>query len=188
MTLATSHSEALEHYKDALIQWQAHHTSRTETEKELTELLAVDDKPANFSVRVPYLRERLEVLEWQINCAAREGVYCQRIVLEACAEDALNGFMGAHGPALTSALAPFLNSPGGLNVAVRMLRSAVAHQTQASRPEVAEIYRDTLNEAGLTAKAEMLRDCQQSYTAASHQRYQQRLSKLNDHPGGTSWH
>lgn len=187
MNIATSPSQALEQYRAAHSHWQLHLTSRSEAQVELAGLLAAGEETAGISGRVPQLRERLEVLEWQINCAAREGVYAQRIVLEACVGDALSAFMTAQGPVLTSALAPFLNCPGGMEVAARMLRSALAHQVQAVSPEIGEAYLDALNEAGLTPEAEMLRDCQQGYTPAQHQRYQQRLSRLNAKPGGASW-
>ncbi len=184
MTIATTPVQALEQFRSARSQWQLHLASRSGVQKKLSELLAAGEEPAGIRELVSHLREHLEVLEWQINCAAREGVYAQRIVIEACTEDALSTFMAANGQALTSALAPFLNSPGGLDVAARMLRSAVAHQVQAERPEVAEVYREALSEVGLTAEANMLSDCQKGYTPARHQCYQQRLSKLKAQSGG----
>ncbi len=65
------------------------------------------------------LREHIAVLDWQINCAACEGVYAQRIVLEVCTEDTLSTFMHENGPTVTSALAPSLNGPSGLEVVAR---------------------------------------------------------------------
>lgn len=186
MTIATTPVQALEQFRAARSQWQLHLASRSEAQKELSELLAAGEEAA-ISERVSQLREHLEVLEWQINCAAREGVYAQRIVLEACTEDALNTFMAVSGAALTSALAPFLNGPGGLEVAARILRSAVAHQAQAARPEVGETYQAVLSETGLTPEENILSDCQQGYTPARHQRYQQRLNRLNAQPGGAAW-
>jgi len=184
MTIATTPSQALEQYRAAYSQWQRLLASRSEAQNELAGLLAASEEPAGIRESVSQLRERLEVLEWQINCAAREGIYAQSIVLEACTGDALDAFMNAQGQALTSALAPFLNGPGGMNIAARMLRSAVAHQVQAARPVIDDAYREALSECGLMPQADMLRDCQQSYTPARHQRYQQRLSQLEAQPGG----
>ncbi len=178
MTIATTPSQALEQYRAAYNQWQRLLTSRSEAQKELAALLTVSEEPADIRERVSHLRERLEVLEWQINCAAREGVYAQSIVLEACTGDALNAFMAAQGSALTSALAPFLNGPGGLEVAARQLRSAVAREVQRARPEVDAAYHDALTEAGHSPEANMLRDCQCSYTPAQHLRFAQRQNRL----------
>jgi len=86
--------------------------------------------------------------------------------------------MGEYGPALISALAPFLNGPGGLEVAARLLRSAVAREMQRARTAVAAAYQDALAETGLSPEAGMLRDCQGSYTPAQHQHFAQRLSRL----------
>lgn len=68
-----------------------------------------------------------------INCAARECIYSQHLLMEACTEDALSNFMQANGAALTSALAPFLKGRGGLEVASRMLRSAPLTSWQSPR-------------------------------------------------------
>lgn len=178
MTVATTPAQALDQFRAARSQWQAHVSERQEAETALNTLLTAGEKTADYSERVPLLRERIAVLDWQINCAAREGVYAQRIVLEACTEDALSGFMSEHGPALTSALAPFLNGPGGMEVAARLLRSAVAREVQRARPAVAETYQDTLAETGLAPEAVMLGDCQDSYTPAQHLRFTQRLNQL----------
>ncbi|WP_276724442.1 phage polarity suppression protein [Pantoea septica] len=178
MTVATTPAQALEQFRAARSQWQTHLSKRQEAETALNTLLTAGENTADYSERVPQLRERIAVLDWQINCAAREGVYAQRIVLEACTEDALSGFMNEHGPALTSALAPFLNGPGGLEVAARLLRSAVAREVQRARPAVAAAYQDALAETGLAPQADMLRDCQGSYTPAEHLRFTQRLNRL----------
>lgn len=178
MTVANTPAQALEQFRAARSQWQLRLAERQEAETALDTLLTAGEKTADYSERVPQLRERIAVLDWQINCAAREGVYAQRIVLEACTEDALSGFMSEHGPALTSVLAPFLNGPGGLEVAARLLRSAVAREVQRARPTVAAAYQDALTETGLAPEADMLRDCQGSYTPAQHLRFTQRLNQL----------
>ncbi|UXO69003.1 hypothetical protein [Pantoea dispersa] len=95
-------------------------------------------------------------------------------MLEACTEDALSAFMREHGPAL----APFLNGPGGLEVAARLLRSALARVVQRARPAVLAAYKDALAETSLSPEAGMMRDCQGSYMPAQHQRFAQRLSRL----------
>lgn len=178
MTVATTPVQALEQFRVARSQWQSHLIERQEAEIALDTLLVAGEKTANYSERVPQLRERIAVLNWQINCAARESVYAQRIVLEACTEEALSDFMSEHGPALTSALAPFLNGPGGLEVAARLLRSAVAREVQRAHPAVATAYKDALAETGLAPEADMLRDCQGSYTPAQHLRFAQRQNRL----------
>ncbi|BAN98317.1 hypothetical protein E05_35510 [Plautia stali symbiont] len=173
MTVATTPAQALDQFRAARSRWQAHLAARQDAETALSALLSAGEKQADYSERVPALRERIAVLDWQINCAAREGVYAQRIVLEACTEDALSAFMREHGPALT----PFLNGPGGLEVAARLLRSAVAREVQRARPALGVAYQDALAETGLSPEAGMLRDCQGSYTPAQHQRFAQRLSR-----------
>ncbi|MDE8559051.1 phage polarity suppression protein, partial [Pantoea vagans] len=105
MTVAITPAQALELFRVARSQWQTHQSERQEAETALNTLLTTGENTADYSERVPQMCERIAVLDWQINCAAREGVYAQRMVLEACTEDALSGFMSEHGPALTSALA-----------------------------------------------------------------------------------
>jgi len=180
VTIATTPAQALAQFRAARSQWQTHLTSRTDAEQTLSALLAAGESTPGYGERVTQLRERIAVLDWQIHCAAREGVCTQRLVLEACTEDALSAFMAEHGPALTSALAPFLNGPGGPEVAARLLRSAVLREAQRARPAVAEAYRDTLNEIGLTPEPDMLCDGRGSYTPAQHLRFQQRLSRLTE--------
>lgn len=89
------------------------------------------------------------MLEWQINCAARECIYSQHLLMEACTEEALSSFMQVNGTALTSALAPFLKGRGGLEVASRMLRSALVRQLATTTPEIADVYREILDESGV---------------------------------------
>ncbi|ECB6610451.1 phage polarity suppression protein, partial [Salmonella enterica subsp. enterica serovar Emek] len=79
-----------------------------------------------------------------------------------------------------SALAPFLKGRGGLEVASRMLRSALAHQLAITPPEIAGDYREILDESGVMPDPLMSRDCQRSYTPAQHLRFQQRLNDIND--------
>jgi len=178
MTVATTPAQALDQFRAARSNWHVYLSERQEAEAALKTMLTAGEKTTDYSEREPLLRERVAVLDWQINCAAREGVYAQRVVLEACTEDALSGFMGEHGRALTSALAPFLNGPGGLEVAARLLRSAVAREVQRARPAVAAVYKEALAETGLSPEADMLRDCQGSYTPAQHLRFAQRQNRL----------
>ncbi|MBW7984211.1 phage polarity suppression protein [Enterobacillus tribolii] len=105
----TSPAEALEQYRSASQNWQDFRKERESTRAQLRDLLASADKPKDYPGQVDMLRERLAVLEWQINCTARDSLYTQRLVLDACVEDALEAFMTANGPALAGALAPCLN-------------------------------------------------------------------------------
>jgi len=170
--------EALNQYLAAAQEWQALRTSREAAKHQLAALLTSEVKRADYAGQLDAVRERLEVLEWQINCAAREGVHAQGMVLGACVEDGLNAFMAGNGKALTTALAPFLNGRGGLEVAARVLRTALARQAEASKPEPAEAYRDIIAGSGLYPDGTMSQDCQQGYTTAQHFRFQRRLAKL----------
>lgn len=99
------------------------------------------------------------MLKWQINCAARECIYSQHLLMEACTEAALSNFMQANGAALTSALAPFLKGRGGVDVAFRILRSALVRQLAITPPEIVGDYREILDESGLMPDPGMIRDC-----------------------------
>ncbi|MEN4518402.1 phage polarity suppression protein [Pantoea agglomerans] len=176
--------EALNQYLTAAQEWRALRTSREAAKDQLAALLTSEVKPADYAGQLDAVRERLEVLEWQINCAAREGVYAQGMVLGACVEDGLNAFMAENGSALTTALAPFLNGRGGLEVAAKVLRTALARQAEAGTPEPAEAYRDIIAASGLFPDATMSEDCQQGYTTAQHFRFQRRLAKLVASKGG----
>ena len=182
----TEPQEALKQYLSAAKEWQTLRKNREDARQQLTALLASDERerPADFARQIDTVRERLVVLEWQINCAAREAVYTQGMVLNACVGEGLNAFMAANGTALTSALAPFLIGRGGLDAAARVLRTALARQAEASRPEPAEAYRDIIAVSGLIPDRTMAEDCQQSYTTAQHFRFRQRLLKLNAMQGG----
>ena len=120
------------------------------------------------------------MLEWQINCAARECIYSQHLLMEACTEEALSSFMQVNGTALTSALAPFLKGRGGLEVASRMLRSALVRQLATTTPEIADVYREILDESGVIPDPLMIRDCHGTYTPAQHLRFRQRLNYIDD--------
>jgi len=108
-------------------------------------LLLSADKPANYAWQVENLREKLEVLEWQISCAENDGLYTQRSVVDACVDNALSDLMANSGKALISVLAPYLNGPFGLDVTARAMRSTLAHHSELNTPELLESYREILD-------------------------------------------
>ncbi|OKU25283.1 phage polarity suppression protein [Escherichia coli] len=180
MTARGTPDQALTSFRNARILWAGHNESRKAVEQQITSLLAATEKPADYARQLELLRERLDVLKWQINCAARECIYSQHLLMEACTEAALSNFMQANGAALTSALAPFLKGRGGVDVASRILRSALVRQLAITPPEIAGDYREILDESGLIPDPGMIRDCQDSYTPAQHLHFQQRLNDIND--------
>ncbi|EFE0676644.1 phage polarity suppression protein [Escherichia coli] len=180
MTARGTPDQALTSFRNARILWAGHSESRKAVEQQITSLLAATEKPADYARQLELLRERLDVLKWQINCAARECIYAQHLLMEACTEAALSNFMQANGEALTSALAPFLKGRGGVDVASRILRSALVRQLAITPPEIAGDYREILDESGLIPDPGMIRDCQDSYTPAQHLHFQQRLNDIND--------
>lgn len=180
MTARGTPDQALTSFRNARILWAGHSESRKAVEQQITSLLAATEKPADYARQLELLRERLDVLKWQINCAARECIYAQHLLMEACTEGALSNFMQANGAALTSALAPFLKGRGGVDVASRILRSALVRQLAITPPEIAGDYREILDESGLIPDPGMIRDCQDSYTPAQHLHFQQRLNDIND--------
>lgn len=180
MTARGTPDQALTSFRNARILWAGHSESRKAVEQQIASLLAATEKPADYARQLELLRERLDVLKWKINCAARECIYSQHLLMEACTEAALSNFMQANGAALTSALAPFLKGRGGVDVASRILRSALVRQLTITPPEIAGDYREILDESGLMPDPGMIRDCQGSYTPAQHLRFQQRLNDIND--------
>ncbi|EPI8414427.1 phage polarity suppression protein [Escherichia coli] len=180
MTARGTPDQALTSFRNARILWAGHSESRKAVEQQITSLLAATEKPADYARQLELLRERLDVLKWQINCAARECIYAQHLLMEACTEAALSNFMQANGAALTSALAPFLKGRGGVDVASRILHSALVRQLAITPPEIAGDYREILDESGLIPDPGMIRDCQDSYTPAQHLHFQQRLNDIND--------
>ena len=180
MTARGTPDQALTSFRNARILWAGHSESRKAVEQQIASLLAATEKPADYARHLELLRERLDVLKWQINCAARECIYSQHLLMEACTEAALSNFMQANGAALTSALAPFLKGRGGVDVASRILRSALVRQLAITPPEIAGDYREILDESGLIPDPGMIRDCQDSYTPAQHLHFQQRLNDIND--------
>ncbi|HAW1466608.1 TPA: phage polarity suppression protein [Escherichia coli] len=180
MTARGTPDQALTSFRNARILWAGHSESRKAVEQQIASLLAATEKPADYARQLELLRERLDVLKWQINCAARECIYSQHLLMEACTEAALSNFMQANGAALTSALAPFLKGRGGVDVASRILRSALVRQLAITPPETAGDYREILDESGLIPDPGMIRDCQDSYTPAQHLHFQQRLNDIND--------
>lgn len=67
-----------------------------------------------------------------------------------------------------------------VDVAFRILRSALVRQLAITPPEIVGDYREILDESGLMPDPGMIRDCQGSYTPAQHLRFQQRLNDIND--------
>lgn len=120
------------------------------------------------------------IVLWLVLQLGQKLGYAQHLLMEACTEAALSNFMQANGAALTSALAPFLKGRGGVDVASRILRSALVRQLAITPPEIAGDYREILDESGLMPDPGMIRDCQGSYTPAQHLRFQQRLNDIND--------
>ncbi|EHQ1177114.1 phage polarity suppression protein [Escherichia coli] len=170
--------EALQHYRDASQNWLSLRNEHSTAQLRLQALLQSTDKPTHYSRQLEILREKLEILEWQINCAASDSLYAQRGVVDACVENAVNNFMAQSGQALTSALAPYLNGPFGLDVAVRAMRSAVARQAELRTPELLDSCREVLNESGLSPDASMRMDATKNYTPAKHKTFQSRLNRL----------
>lgn len=170
--------EALQHYRDASQNWLTLRNEQSTAQLRLQALLLTADNPANYAWQIATLREKLEILEWQISCAASDSLYAQRSVLDACVDNALSDFMANSGKALTSALAPYLNGPFGLDVAARTLRSALAHHAELSAPELLESYRDILDETGLSPDASMHMDASRRFTPAKHKTFQDRLKRL----------
>lgn len=180
MTIRNTPKEALNDFRQARSLWVRHNENLNTAELQIDTLLAATEKPADYAAQLEFQRERLEVLKWQMNCAARECIYSQHLLMEACTEEALSNFMEANGTALLSALAPFLKGRGGFEVASRLLRSALAHQLAAATPEIAEAYHEILEESGVVPDARMSSDCQGVYTPAQHMRFQQRLNRINN--------
>ncbi|ENL5999835.1 phage polarity suppression protein [Salmonella enterica] len=180
MTGRATPDQALTSFRNARILWAGHSESRKTVEQQIEFLLTTTEKPADYARQIELQRERLDVLKWQINCAARECIYSQHLLMEACTEDALSNFMRANGAALTSALAPFLEGRGGVDVASRMLRSALVRQIAITPPKIAGDYSEVLDESGVIPAPLMVRDCQSTYTPAQHLRFQQRLDYIND--------
>lgn len=179
----TTPQNALNQCRSAGENWRALRVSREDRQQQVDALKADDDKPADYGERMDNLREWLDVLEWQINCAAREGIMTQRRVMDACVNEALTAFMAAHGSELTSALAPYLNGSAGLNAAMQVLRLAIVRQAENSQPVAGQSYQAILDETGLFPDEEMRKDCFTGYTPARHFRYQFRLKKLNAQQG-----
>lgn len=180
MTTQATPGQAFASFRNARTLWITHTKNRKAVELQIDTLLTANEKPADYAQQLELQRERLDVLEWQINCAARECIYSQHLLMEACTEEALSSFMQVHGTALTSALAPFLKGRGGLEVASRMLRSALVRQLATTTPEIADDYREILDESGVIPDPLMIRDCHGTYTPAQHLRFQQRLNYIDD--------
>lgn len=170
--------QALISFRNARILWAGHSESRKAVEQQI-ESPSPPWKTSRLCSTAQLQREHLDVLKWQINCAARECIYSQHQLMEACTEDALSNFMQANGAALTSALAPFLKGRGGVDVASRILRNALVRQLAITPPEIAGDYRMILDESGVMPDPMMVRDCQSSYTPAQQLRFQQRLDYIN---------
>jgi len=104
MDTTVTPQEALHHYREASQSWLSLRNEQSTAQLRLQALLLSADKPANYAWQVETLREKLEVLEWQISCAASDSLYAQRSVVDACVDNALSDFMENSGKALTSAV------------------------------------------------------------------------------------
>ncbi|EFH4083195.1 phage polarity suppression protein [Escherichia coli] len=178
MNITVTPKEALQHYREASQSWLSLRNEQSTAQLRLQALLQSVDKPSNYARQLETLREKLEILEWQISCAANGGLYAQRSVVDACVDNALSDFMENSGKALTSALAPYLNGPFGLDVAARVLRSALAHHAELNTPELLESCCEILDESGLSPDASMRMDASRRFTPAKHKTFQDRLKRL----------
>ncbi len=176
---ALSPRDALSDYHAASQNWLALRSAQSSAQLRLAALLAMEEKPLNYAAQLAYTRERLAVLEWQINCAARDSLCTHRQVADACVDSAITAFMQAHGQALTEALAPYLTGPCGLDAVVNVLRTAIVRQIELSPPVIRESDRAILDETGLVPDASMRADATVSYTPARHQVFRDRLNRLN---------
>ena len=175
--------EALNDYRSAIKSWLTLRNTQSTYQLRLAALLDTEEKLAAYASQLEDLRERLAVLEWQINCAARDGLYAHQSVLESCVTSATENFMSEHGDALTDALAPFLCAPYGLEAAMKILRTAVARQTEVRTPVIPAAYKSIIDETGLTVDASMYADASTSFTPAQHKVFLARLNRLNEKGG-----
>ena len=170
--------EALNDYRSAIKSWLTLRNTQSTCQLRLAALLDTEEKLAAYASQLEDLRERLAVLEWQINCAARDGLYAHQIVLESCVTSATENFMSEHGDALT-----FLCAPYGLEAAMKILRTAVARQTEVRTPVISAAYKSIIDETGLTVDASMCADASASFTPAQHKVFLARLNRLNEKGG-----
>ena len=180
MNTGTITKEALNDYRAAIKSWLTLRNVQSTSQLRLAALLDTEEKPAAYASQLEDLREHLVLLEWQINCAARDGLYAHQIVLESCVTSAPENFMSEHGDALTDALAPFLCAPYGLEAAMKILRTAVARQTEVRTPVISAAYKSIIDETGLTVDASMRADASASFTPAQHKVFLARLNRLNE--------
>lgn len=75
MTTRATPDQALTSFRNARILWAGHSESRKAVEQQIESLLTATDKPADYARQLELQRERLDVLKWQLNCAARECIY-----------------------------------------------------------------------------------------------------------------
>ena len=71
MTTRITPAQALSSFRNARILWAEHSVSRKDVEQQIESLLTATEKPADYARQLELQRERLDVLKWQINCAAR---------------------------------------------------------------------------------------------------------------------
>ncbi|WP_250187871.1 phage polarity suppression protein [Escherichia coli] len=83
MNTGTITQEALNDYRAAIKSWLTLRNVQSTSQLRLAALLDTEEKPAAYASQLEDLRERLALLEWQINCAARDGLYAHQIVLES---------------------------------------------------------------------------------------------------------
>ncbi len=106
--------QALISFRNARILWAGHSESRKAVEQQIESLLTAMENQQIMLDSSNY--SGTSGCAEMVNCAARECIYSQHQLMEACTEDALSNFMQANGAALTSALAPFLKGRGGLTL------------------------------------------------------------------------
>lgn len=74
--------EALNYYRAAIKSWLTLRNVQSTSQLRLAALLDTEEKPAAYASPLENLRERLALLEWQINCAARDGLYQDHMTTE----------------------------------------------------------------------------------------------------------
>ena len=66
---------------------------------------------------------------------------------------------------------------------MKILRTAVARQTEVRTPVISAAYKSIIDETGLTVDASMYADASASFTPAQHKVFLARLNRLNEKGG-----
>lgn len=177
---------AFDKYQTTNTAWKDRKEQQEEAKNQLTQLL--ENGPPYDDVQLRYLREFIDVTQWQITLSAGSVLRAHSSVQHISVRKQLSTFMQQNGEALTSALAPVLmklsrSSGAKRNEVMRDTLEFIQEALQrylVTPPDIQYVAEDSdiLTAVGLYPDTSAMNDTQRFYTPSQSHNYAHRKAAL----------